>query len=182
MPRIAIPKRENVPAAAQPMLDAVEKQIGFVPNVHRLLSISPNTLAGFLGLQREMSKTLDVKTRDAIALAVSQADGCDYCLAAHSCMAANFAKLTPEEIALNRQGKSADPKRAAAVQFAKRLVETRGKVADGDLAYCRAAGFRDSEIVEMIALSVQYLLTNFMNNVAATEIDFPGWEARARAE
>ena len=182
MPRIKIPSRDKAPTASQPMLDAVEKQIGFLPNVHKLLSISPNVLAGFLGLQREMSKTLDVKTRDAIALAVSEADGCEYCLAAHSYFAANLAKLTPEEIALNRQGKSGDPKRAAAVQFARRLIESRGKVEDGDLAYCRSVGFRDAEIIEMIALSAQYLLTNFMNNVAATEIDFPGYEARGRAE
>jgi alkylhydroperoxidase family enzyme len=48
------------------------------------MSVSPNVLSGWLGLMSNLSKTLDVKTRDSIALAVSQANGCNYCLAAHS--------------------------------------------------------------------------------------------------
>jgi AhpD family alkylhydroperoxidase len=74
-----------------------------------------------------LAKTLDVKTRDGIALAVSEADGCDYCLAAHSYIATNLAKIAPDEIELNRKGRSADPKRQAAVAFAKAVIETRGR-------------------------------------------------------
>ncbi|MDB5582350.1 MAG: alkylhydroperoxidase [Bradyrhizobium sp.] len=164
------------------MLDGVRQRLGFVPNVHKLLGMSPQALTGFLGLQHEMSKTLDVKTRDAIALAVSEADGCDYCLAAHSYLAANYAKLTPEEIADARKGSSTDPKRNAAVRLAKALVESRGKVEDSDVVYCRTCGYNDREIIEMITLTVQYLLTNFINNAAETPIDFPGYESHMRAE
>ena len=106
MSRIAIPSRDNAPAASQPILDAVYKQLGFVPNRHRLMSISPNVLMGFVGLQSSLVKALDIKTRDAIALAVSEMNGCDYCLAAHSYVATNFARISSEEITLNRQGKS----------------------------------------------------------------------------
>jgi AhpD family alkylhydroperoxidase len=76
-----------------------------------------------------LSKTLDVKTLDGIALAVSEANGCDDCLAAHSYVSTNLAN-PPEEIALNRQGRSGDPKRQAAVAFAKALIEARGGVSD----------------------------------------------------
>lgn len=182
MARIVIPAREELSNQVQPMLDSVQAHLGFVPNVHRLLAISPNALAGFLGLQTQMSKALDVKTRDSIALAVSQADGCEYCLAAHSYFAANFAKLSAEEIAMNRDGKSHDPRRAAAVQFAKRVVETRGKIKDGDLAYCRSVGFTDRDIIEIITLCAQYVLTNMLNNAIETDIDFPGKDAKLRAE
>ena len=87
MPRIAIPKREDAPAESKPILDNVDKMLGFVPNLHRLMSISPNALSGWATLMGSLAKTLDVKTRDGIALAVSEADGCDYCLAAHSFIA-----------------------------------------------------------------------------------------------
>lgn len=173
MSRIAIPSRGKAPAAPQPTLNAVYKQLGFVPNLHRLMSISPAGLAGWVGLQGALSKTLDIKTRDGIALAVSEANGCNYCLSAHSYVASNFAQMSPEEIALNRQGRSSDPKRGAAVQFAKKLIETRGSVADADLAAVREAGLADPQIIEIVALSAQFLLTNFMNNVADTDIDFP---------
>ena len=119
------------------------------------MSISPNALGGWAGLMESLSKTLDVKTRDGIALAVSETDGCDDCLAAHSYVSTNLAK-SPEEIALSRQGRSGDPKRQAAVAFAKAVLEARGGVSDAQYD----AGWADANIVEMIALTAQFLLTN----------------------
>jgi AhpD family alkylhydroperoxidase len=158
MSRIAIPDRDEAPAESQPILDNVHKMLGFVPNLQRLMSISPNALAGWASLMGSLAKTLDVKTRDGIALAVSEADRCDYCLAAHSYISTNLAKIPREEIALNRVGRSSDPKRQAA---------------DEDFAAVKTAGWTDANIVEMIALSAQFLLTNFMNNAIRTPIDFP---------
>jgi alkylhydroperoxidase family enzyme len=70
-------------------------------------------------------------------------------------------------------GTSSDSKRDAAVRFAKKLLETRGKVTESDLDIVRQAGFTDANLVEIIALSVQFLFTNFINNVFDTPIDFP---------
>ena len=119
MPRIAVPTRDEAPAESQPILDSVGVQFGFIPNLHRLMSLSPAALTGLIGLQGALSKTLDPRTRHAISLAVSEANACNYCLAAHSYRAAHFAHESPEEIALNRQGRSSDPKRGAAAGFAK---------------------------------------------------------------
>ncbi|MGR4928009.1 carboxymuconolactone decarboxylase family protein [Bradyrhizobium sp. CAR08] len=173
MPRISIPKREDAPVDSKPILDNVDKMLGFVPNLHRLMSISPNVLSGWATLMASLAKTLDIKTRDGIALAVSEADGCDYCLAAHSFMAGNLTKIPADEIELNREGRSIDPKRQAAVAFAKALIETRGKVSDAQFTAVRDAGWTDANIVEMIALTAQFLLTNFINNAVQTPIDFP---------
>jgi uncharacterized peroxidase-related enzyme len=181
MSRIAIPSRDDVPAESQPILDGVQKLVGFVPNLHRLMATSPYVLAGWAELMGALSKTLDVKTRDGIALAVSEANGCDYCLSAHSFIAGNFAKIAPDEIARNRAGTSNDAKRAAAIHFAKALIETRGKVSDAELATVRAAGWDDANIIEIIALSAQFLLTNFINNAAGTAIDFPSVAPAAAA-
>ncbi|HEX4351722.1 MAG TPA: hypothetical protein VHZ95_02385, partial [Polyangiales bacterium] len=66
-----------------------------------------------------------------------------------------------------------DPKRQAARAFAKTLIEKRGKVSDEEFTTVKAAGWTDANIVEMIALAAQFLLTNFMNNAVQTPIDFP---------
>jgi uncharacterized peroxidase-related enzyme len=108
-----------------------------------------------------------------MAMAISEVNGCDYCIAAHSYVAATFTKATQEELALNRKGTSSDPKRAVAIGFAKSLVEKRGKVTNEELDAVRAVGYTDQQILEMVALSVQFLFTNFMNNVAKTHIDIP---------
>jgi uncharacterized peroxidase-related enzyme len=173
MSRIAIPTRDAAPAASQPILDAVQKQLGVVPNLFRLVSISPAALTGMTSLSGALGRALDVKTRERIALAVAQVNGCDYCLSAHTYLGLNLAKITGEEIALNRQGDSADPKAAAAVRFAAKVAQARGHVTDDDLAAVRVAGYADAQIVEIVGLVVENFFTNFVNNVAQTDIDFP---------
>lgn len=173
MSRLAILARDAAPAASQPLLDAVEKQLGVVPNLYRLVASSTPALQGLLGFGGALAKTLDVKTRERIAIAVAQANGCDYCLSAHTYLGLNLAKIDAAEIALNRQGGSSDPKANAAVHFARLVVDTRGKVSDMDLAAVKTAGFSDAQIIEIVSVAVENVLTNFLNNVAETEIDFP---------
>ncbi|MFM0572745.1 peroxidase-related enzyme [Paraburkholderia caledonica] len=173
MTRISIPEFDDAPAASKPILDAFNRQFGFTPNIFRVLSLSPRALAGWAGLQNALAKTLDSETRDGIALAVSQTNSCLYCLSAYTTCARNVSKLDPEEVSRNRQGTSSDPKRYAALNFAKKVVETSGKLTETDLDTVRQAGFTDANIVEIIALSAQCLLTNLINNVFETPIDFP---------
>lgn len=171
MSRIAIP--QEIPAGSRAVVDAVSRQLKLTPNLFRIMAQSPQALNGWAALQGALAKTLDVKTRDGIALAVSQVNGCQYCLSAHSYVAGQFAGLSDDEIRRNRLGESESPQVAAAVAFARKLMETRGKVATDDLDAVRVAGYSDANIVEIIALSAQFMLTNFVNNVFDTEIDFP---------
>jgi AhpD family alkylhydroperoxidase len=69
-----------------------------------------------------LSKALDMKTRDSIGLAVSEVNGCNYCLTVHSFTAEHMAKLPTDEIMLARKGHASDPKRDAAVQFARKVI------------------------------------------------------------
>ena len=126
MSRLAIRGRDDVPEASKPILDAVHKQLGVVPNLFRLIAGSPAVLQGFTANSGALAKTLDVKTRERIALAVAQVNGCDYCLSAHSYLALNLAKISPEEIALNRKGESGDAKADAAVRFAAKVCASVG--------------------------------------------------------
>src|SRR5271165_1712647 len=147
MSRISIPALDAVPEASKPILEAVRKQLGVVPNMYRLIAQSPATLQGFTSNSAALTKTLDVKTRERIALAVAQVNGCDYCLSAHSYLGLNLAKISPAEVALNRQGKSGDAKADAAVRFATKIVRERGHVSDADIEAVRDAGFNDGQIV-----------------------------------
>jgi uncharacterized peroxidase-related enzyme len=173
MSRIAIPARDEAPAASQPLLDAVHAQLGVTPNLFRLAAISPPVLTGLTSLSGALGKALDVKTRNRIAVAVAQVNGCDYCLSAHTYLGLNLARLSPEEVALARTGHASDPKADAAVRFAARVAETRGQVSDAELAAVRAAGFSDAQVIEIVGVVAENTLTNLLNNVARTDIDFP---------
>lgn len=173
MPRAAALNMDQVPDAAKPTLGAFTKNIGFTPNMMATFAQSPiafNAWATLLGL---LSKALDVKTRDSIGLAVSEVNGCNYCLAVHSFAAEHMAKLPADEIILARKGHATDPKRDAAVQFARKVIETRGHVSDADVNAVRDAGYTDANVMEIVALVAMYSLTNFFNNVFDPEKDFP---------
>jgi uncharacterized peroxidase-related enzyme len=173
MCRLAIPARDDVPEASKPILDAVQKQLGVVPNMFRLIAQSPAALQGFAANNGALSKTLDLKTRERIALAVAQVNGCDYCLSAHSYLGLNLAKISPDEVALNRKGESGDAKANAAVHFAAKVVRERGHITEADLKAVRDAGFNDGQIVEIVAVTAENIFTNLLNVVAETDIDFP---------
>jgi uncharacterized peroxidase-related enzyme len=173
MSRISIPTRDDAPAASQPVLDAVHAQLGVVPNLFRLVALSPAALGGMTGLSGALSKALDVKTRERLAIATAQVNGCDYCLSAHTYLGLNLARLSPEEIALNRAGASSDPPADAAVRFGAQVARSRGKIAAADLDAVRAAGFTDAQVIEIVAVVAENFLTNLINNVADTDIDFP---------
>jgi uncharacterized peroxidase-related enzyme len=173
MSRLTIPAREDAPAKSQPLLDAVEKQLGAVPNLFRLVGTSPAALEGYLGLNGALGHTLDAKTREGIALAIAQANGCDYCLSAHTYLGLNLAKIDEVEIALNRAGHSGDAKADAAILFARKVLEARGRVSDADIAAVRLAGFSEAQVIEIVANVALNVLTNYINNVAETDIDFP---------
>ena len=173
MSRLPIPARDEAPAASQAMLDTVNAQLGVVPNMFRLIGRSPAALQGYLGLSAALGKTLDVKTRERIALAVAQVNGCDYCLSAHSYLGLNLAKLDAAELTANRHGHSSDAKADAAVAFARKVTQARGKVDASDIEAVKQAGFSEAQVIEIVLNVAVNVLTNLVNNVADTEIDFP---------
>lgn len=179
MSRITYPAHiAAAPEASQPLLRAVEKQLGSVPNLFRLASISPAALEGYLSLSGALGKgRLPAATRERVALAVAQINGCSYCLSAHTYLGKNLAKLDEEEIAANRAGGSNDTKADAAVRFAAKLVRARGHIAAEDLRAVRDAGYDDAQIIEIVQHVALNTWTNYLNEVAQTEIDFPAVNA-----
>jgi uncharacterized peroxidase-related enzyme len=172
MPRSAALKPEQVPADSKPTLDAFTKNLGFTPNMLATFAQSPIAFNAWATLRASLNRALDLKTREIISLAVSEVNGCDYCLAVHS-YAANMAKLPADEIILARKGHALDPKRDAAVQFARKVIKVRGQVSDADLKTVRDSGYTDANISEIVGLVAVYSLTNFFNNVFDPEKDYP---------
>lgn len=183
MSRIPTPANiEAAPVATQPLLQAVKKQLGQVPNLFRLVANSPAALEGYLGLSGALGKgQLPAATRERIALAVAEINGCDYCLSAHTYLGKNIAKLDDAEIAANRSGGSNDAKADAAVRFAAKVTTLRGHVTNEDFAAVKAAGYTDAQIIEIVQHVALNTWTNYINTVGQTDIDFPAVAARQAA-
>lgn len=183
MSRIATPATiANAPIQSQPLLDAVKAQLGVVPNMFRLISTSPQALEGYLGMSGALGKgALPAATRERIALAVAEVNGCSYCLSAHTYLGKHVAKLDDAEMTANRSGASNDPVADAAVRFAAKLTQERGRVSEADLAAVRLAGYTDAQLIEIVQHVALNTWTNYLNVAFATDIDFPVVEVRKAA-
>jgi alkylhydroperoxidase family enzyme len=131
--RMTAPVEADIPAASRSALDTVARQLGFVPNTHGALAVGPKALNALLDFKKAMVTTVDAATRQGIALAVTEVNGCNYCDAMHTWVSQNLTHLDADEIARNRAGSSTDARRAAALAFAREVALTCGMVADGAL-------------------------------------------------
>ncbi|HEY1721233.1 MAG TPA: peroxidase-related enzyme [Magnetospirillaceae bacterium] len=175
MSRIPTPNSiEDAPAASQPLLEGVKKQMGMVPNLFRVIANSPAALQAYLGAAGALTKgALPPATRERIALAMAELNGCQYCLSAHTMFAKSRAKLDDAEITANRSGGSNDPHAEAAVRFAVQVAQARGHVSEADIRAVKDAGYDDAQIVEIIVHVAMNTLTNYVNEALKTDIDFP---------
>jgi len=173
---------DAAPEGSRASLSAVGKSLGSVPNLFRVVGNSPAALRGYLGLSHSLAGAkLDARTQERIALVVAEINGCNYCLSAHTYLGRHVAGLDDAEMTANRSGASNDIKADAAVRFAAQLVRARGHVSDAQLEAVRAAGYSDAEVVEMVLAVALNTFTNYLNEVAGTEIDFPLVAARRAA-
>ena len=173
MERITPINPQTAQGRAKELLDAVNAKLGIVPNMTGAMAVSPSVLEAYLGFSGALSHgVLPARVREQLALDVSEANQCDYCVSAHSALG-KHAGLTDEVILDSRRGTSTDPKTDALLRFARTIVEKQGVVEDADVAAVRKAGYGDAEIAEVVAHVALNIFTNYFNNVAGTTIDFP---------
>lgn len=173
MSRINTVDRITANDAVRRSFDAIEKQLGVVPNMMRTMAQSPSVLEAYLGFGAALRRgRLSSALGEQIALAVAEVNTCDYCLSAHTALGAG-AGLSTEQLAASREGRDSNPRSAAALTFARAILERRGAVTDQELERVRSAGFSDTEIVEIIAHVAVNIFTNYFNRAAETDIDFP---------
>ena len=142
-------------------------------NIFKGMANSPAVLNAYLGMAGALSKaSLSAADQELVQLAIGQANGCEYCLAAHTVIGKG-AGLSEAETVGARKGQVDDARKQAIVRFAGALHEKRGFVSDEDLSAFRSAGFDDGAVAEVIAVYALATLTNYFNHVNETEVDFP---------
>jgi uncharacterized peroxidase-related enzyme len=164
---------EAAEGEASKLYEKIQRQLGGVPNFMQILANSPPALSAFMNFNGELSRgSLESKIRERIALSTAEANGCEYCVSAHTALGEK-AGLSPAEIAAARVSSSGDVRARAALEFATTVLEQRGDVTTDELNTVRSAGFDDGQIVEIIAHVALNVLTNFLGKVGQIDIDFP---------
>ncbi|MGE0100902.1 MAG: carboxymuconolactone decarboxylase family protein [Blastocatellales bacterium] len=173
MPRIEAIDPKEATGKARELLDGVKAKIGSVPNLMRTFANSPAALEGYLNFSGALgSGSLSARLREQIALAVADANNCEYCLSAHTAIG-KMVGLNENELIASRRAHSTDARTDAALKFAHQIVVKRGEVLDSEVQAVREAGYNDGEIVEIVANVALNIFTNYFNHIAQTTVDFP---------
>lgn len=163
----------NPAGEARTILDGIKAKIGMVPNIYATLGHAPHVLGAFLEFNAKLGGgKLTAKEREQIALAVGEANACAYCLSAHTAVGKGVG-LSASDIADARYGTPADARTRAMVSLARSIVATKGRAPDAELAAARSAGLDDALIIEVFAVTMVNIFTNYVNHLFDTEIDFP---------
>ena len=173
MPRITPIDPSAATGAVKVQLEGTARALGATPNMFLTAAQSPAALTAMNAFFEALGKgTLGGAIGERIAIAVANANGCEYCLAAHTALGAGHG-VPAAELAAAKQAHSVDARAAAAMTLARAILERKGRVSDVDLALARRAGLGDREIVEVVAHVALNVFTNYLNNLAQTEVDFP---------
>ncbi len=181
MSRIALVNPADTTGERHAILSQIHAAFGATPNMFRAVANSPAALKSMWSAFGALGGgVLPARLGEQIAVAIANRNACEYCLAAHTVLGRK-AGASAEEMGEAQEGRSRDPKTAAALRFALAVVERRAQVSEADVQALRAAGFDDGEIVEIVAHVALNLFTNYINVALAVPVDFPSVRLRAAA-
>lgn len=162
----------SIPSASQPFLDGLQKEVGFVPNLAAAMAASPTLIEGFTTIRKVLSRSaFPPVEREAISLAVSVANDCSYCIAAHSTFA-KMAGMPEASLAALRAGETPEDARLGALaEYARHLIANRGHATDDAKGAMLRAGFTGAQVLEVIAIVAFTTIANYAHNVSGCAID-----------
>jgi uncharacterized peroxidase-related enzyme len=172
MKDFTIPTREEVSENNQAIFDTLKKNLGFVPNLYAYYAKNETALGDYLALQNRKS-TLRAKEREVVNLVTSQVNGCRYCQSAHTELG-KMNGFTEEQILEIRKGAASfDAKTDALAKLTKAIVEGRGKVGDDVKENFFAAGYTEANLIDVVIVVGDKIISNYIHNLTGFEIDFP---------
>lgn len=173
MSRIELINPLATTGARQEVLSQINSAFGVTPNMFKAIANSPAALNMMWGAFGALGKgKLGAKLGEQIAVAVANANRCEYCLAAHTALGQG-AGLSAETMALAQTGKSTDARTQAALDFSLKLVKNRANISPEDISALRKQDFADEDIAEILAHVALNIFTNYTNVAFAVPLDFP---------
>jgi len=181
MSRIKFVDINSAPEKSKPNLQALNAKLGSIPNIFKAMANSPAALGVYVSITGALNdSTLSAQTREAMALAIAEHNGCEYCLSAHTLIGSKSG-LSDTDIESAREWSSKDAKTAAILKLTKTLLKSGGQVSDTDFAAAKKAGITDGEFADVCAVIALNVMTNYFNIMSQNEVDFPKVEPKKKA-
>lgn len=170
--KFTVPTREQQSENNLPTYDAIQKGLGFVPNLFATLGLSDNGLQHYISFQNDKS-SLSNKEKEVVNLVVSEVNNCKYCKAAHTAIG-KMNGFTDDQALELRSGKASfNEKYDALVKLAKNITETRGHINQTFLENFLSAGYNQGNLVDVILQVGEKTITNYLHSITLIPVDFP---------
>lgn len=160
--------------AQKEMLDAALKQVGFIPNMYANMVNAPALLGTYLsGYGRFRGESgFAPAEQEVVFLAVSMANGCTYCAAAHSMIADKMSGVPAPVLQAIREGQPIpDARLAALYELTQDMVRSNGRPSKDKLAAFLDAGYSEQSILYIVLAIAVKVLSNYSNHAFGTEVD-----------
>jgi len=173
MKKIEVPNRSQVDSKAQQIFDNLEKNLGMVPNLYATIGYSSDALENFLNYSEKAGKSsFSAKEIEAIKLAVSEVNGCEYCKAAHTAIA-KMNGFTEEETLNLRSGNIEDDKLKVLTQLSREIAQNKARVDQEYLDNFFNLGFDEKALIDLVSVIIAITFTNYIHILTQVPIDFP---------
>lgn len=163
---------ESAPEGSTPILEAMQKKMGFVPNLMGALAEAPAAAEAYTtGMDIFERSSLSDAEKQTVLLSASFINECDYCMAAHSALAG--MKRVPGDVveALRSGAPLPDEKLNALAALTRSIVETRGWPTEAAKQAFFAVGYGTREFLEVIVGVSLKTLSNYVNHAATPPLD-----------
>lgn len=165
-------EKDTAPEASVEWLEKAEKNFGMIPNVEKVMALSPQLLAGYTFMWDGFNtSSLSEQERQVVYLTANYENECNYCVPWHSILAEQSGLSTDDIEALRGGGKLGDPKQNALSEFTRLLIANRGKVSQMQLQAFFDAGYTAQQALEVILALAVKLISNYTNSIAGTPLD-----------
>lgn len=172
MKPFSVPTKEQVSPANQALFDSLTKMAGHVPNLYAVLAYSEHALGNYLTLQSGKS-SLRAKEREVVNLVVSEVNGCQYCLSAHTAIGKMQGFTDQQVIEIRRAQVTFDSKLNALARLVKSITENKGHADEQLVADFYTAGYDQGNLVDVVIAIADKIVTNYLFALTAVPIDWP---------
>lgn len=165
-------EKENAPEGSVAWLEKAEQNFGLIPNVEKVMALSPQLLAGYTFMWDEFeTSSFDAQEKQVIYMTANFENDCHYCMPWHTILADSSGLSKDDVNALRGGGRLSNPKHNALSEFTSRMILTRGKVSKMQLQEFFDAGYSDQQALEVVLALAIKLISNYTNSIAGTPLD-----------
>ena len=173
---------DSAPEGSKTAMGRLKEAFGTVPNVAAAMATSPVLIDCLAAVfQRVHAGSFSEAQIQVLLLTNAVTNAAEWAVGFHSFLALRLGVSALDVEAIRRGGVPSEPKAAALSRLARRLIETRGRIADADVAAFLDAGFGREQLLETIAVTSASTITNYAVSVTRPPLEAPfdahAWQA-----